>query len=64
MTNINWLSKNIKLDICADFICSNNRGIITTTNKIVLTSDMNTIEKYMKNLNDVDLNKVMGSRLS
>jgi len=64
MTNINWLSKNIKLDICAYFICSNNREIIITTNKIILTSDMNTIEKYMKNLNDADLNKVMSSRLS
>ena len=55
--------KDIKLDISTDFICSNNRGIIITTNKVVLTSDMKTIEKYIKNLNDVDSNKFISSRL-
>ena len=63
MTNINWLLKDIKSDICVDFICSNNRGIIITTNKVALTLDINTIEKYMNNLNDIDSNKVMSPRL-
>ena len=56
--------KDIKSDICVDFICSNNRGIIITTNKVALTLDINTIEKYMNNLNDIDSNKVMSPRLS
>jgi len=55
--------EDIKSDICVDFICSNNRGIIITTNKIALTLDINTIEKYIKNLNDIDSNKVMSPRL-
>jgi len=54
MSNINYLLKDIKLEICTDFIWSNNNGIIITTNKIVSTSNMKTIEKYMKNLNNVD----------
>ena len=63
VTNTNQLLKDIKSEICADFIHSDNKGIIITTNKITLTSDMNIIEKYMKNLNDVDSNEVMSLRL-
>ena len=63
MTNINQLLKSIKSENYADLIHSDNREIIITTNKVVLTLDMNTIKKYMKNLNDVDLNEVMSPRL-
>jgi len=63
VANINKLLKDIKSEICSDFIYSDNRGIVITTNKITFASDMNTIEKYMKNLNDVDLNKVIIPRL-
>ena len=34
--NINRTLKDIKSDIMADFICTNNRGLIITTNKVVL----------------------------
>jgi len=61
--NINNSLKDIKLEICTDFICFDNNGVIITTNKVVSTSDMNTIEKYIKNLNNVDSNKVMSLRL-
>jgi len=57
--NINCLLKDIKSEICADFICFNNGEIIITINKVVSVSDMNTIEKYMKNLNNVDSNEVI-----
>ena len=63
MANINQFLKSIKSENYADLIHSDNREIIITTNKVVLTLDMNTIKKYMKNLNDVDLNEVMSPRL-
>lgn len=37
---------------------------IITTNKVVTTLDLNTIEKYIKNISAVDSNKVIALRLS
>ena len=34
ITNINKLFKSIKLDILTDFICTNNKEIIITMNRI------------------------------
>jgi len=62
--SINHLLKDIKSEICVDFICSDNRRIINTTKKVVSTLNINIIEKYMKNLNNVNLNKVISLRLS
>ena len=62
--NINWLLKDIKSEICTDFIYFNNRGIVVTTNKIVSTSDTNAIKKYTRNLNNINLNEVMSPELS
>ena len=44
--------------------CHNNRDIIITTYKVAVWSDIKIIEKYMKDLNDIDLTKVMNLRLS
>jgi len=63
IANINKFLKDIKSEISADFIHSNNKRIIITTNKIAFTSDMNIIEKYIKELNDVNLSNIMSSRL-
>jgi len=64
IVNINRLLKGIKLEISADFIWSDNKGVIITTNKIVSTSDINIVEKYMKELKDVDLNNIMNPKLA
>jgi len=64
MSNINRLLKDIKSEIYADFICSNNRDIIITTNNVASTLGMETIEKYIKNLNNIDSNEIMNPRLS
>jgi len=48
VSNINRLLKDIKSEISADFIHSNNKGVVIITNKIVSTSNLNIIEKYMK----------------
>ena len=63
IANINRFLKDIKSEISADFIHSNNKRVIITTNKIAFTSDINIMEKYIKELNDVNLSNIMSSRL-
>ena len=63
VANINRALKNVKLEIIANFICSNNRSIIITTNKIVSTLDLQTIEKYIKNVNNIKSNYIKALRL-
>ena len=46
--NINWVLKSIKSNICADFICADNKNIIISTNNVAVNSDLQEIEKYVK----------------
>jgi len=61
--NINRLLKNIKSEISANYICSYNKDIIVITNKVAAFSNLNIMEKYIKDLNDVDSNNIMSLRL-
>jgi len=61
--NINRFLKGIKLEVVVDFIRSDNKGIIITTNQVVVISDLNIVKEYMKNLNDVDSSNIMSPRL-
>ena len=63
IANINKLLKGIKPDISANYIHSNNKKVIIITNKIAITSDLNIIEKYIKELNDVNTINVISPRL-
>ena len=63
IVNINRLLKGVKYSISVDYICSDNKGIIIITNKIT-TSNLNIMKKYVKELNNVDVNDVMSPRLS
>ena len=63
IANINRLLKEVKSDILADFIYSDNKEIVIITNKVATASDLNIIEKYIKNISDVDTNDVMSPRL-
>ena len=63
VANINRTLKNVKLEIMADFICSDNRGIIITTNKIVSMLDLQTIERYIKNVNNIKSYYIKALRL-
>ena len=63
IANINRLLKDIKSDIVADFIWIYNRGLVITTNKVVVILDLNTIKKYIKNIDMVNMNEVMSPRL-
>jgi len=40
-----------------------NRGLVITTNKVVAILNLNTIEKYIKNINIVDTNEVISPKL-
>jgi len=46
--NINWTLKSIKSNICADFIYTDNKGIIISTNNVAANSDFQKIKKYVK----------------
>ena len=63
ITNINRLLKGVKSEISADYIHSDNKRIVITTNKAAIFSDLNIMEKYIKELNNVDLNNVMNLSL-
>jgi len=62
ISNINKLLKGVKSKISVDFIWSDKKRLLVTTNKVAATSDLNIIEKYMKDLNDIDLNNIISFR--
>jgi len=64
VSKINKAFKDIKSDILANFIQADNKGLTITTNKVISTSDLSIIEKYIKNINVVDSNNVLSLRLS
>jgi len=47
--NINRTLKGIKSNIMADFVHLDNKGIIISTNNVTCLSDLQEIEKYIKN---------------
>ena len=63
ISNINRALKSIKLDIMADFIHADNRGMVITTNKVTGPLNLQTIEKYVKNMNNIKVNQVEVPRL-
>jgi len=62
-TNINRLLKRVKFTTSIDFIYTDNKGILITTNNIASASDLNIIEKYVKKLNNVDYNNIISLHL-
>jgi len=64
VSNINKLLKRIKFEISIDFIWSNNKRLLITTNNVAVASNLDIIKKYIKNLNDIDSNNIMSPRLS
>ena len=64
ISNVNKCLKNSKSNIIADFIRITNNGIIITTNKPANTLDLSTIEKFLKNIDNINLNLIKGPHLS
>ena len=60
VVNINRALKDIKSDIMADFIWADHWDLTIT---IASSSDLSTIEKYIKNIDSIDLDDIMMSRL-
>ena len=58
ITNLNRMLKNIKSEVMADFIHMDQAGITIVTNKITSPLNFQMIEKYVKNTNYIDLDKV------
>ena len=54
ISNVNKCLKNSKSDTFADFIRFNVNGITITTNKPASGIDLSTIEKYLKNIENVN----------
>ena len=63
VSNINKVLKNIKLEIVTNFIYLDNKSIIITINKVLSILDFQTIERYIRNVNNIESNQVEASRL-
>ena len=59
VANINRVLKSIKSDTMADFIWADQRGLTITTNKVTSMLDLNIIDRYIKNVDVVDLEDVI-----
>ena len=62
VSNINRLLKRVKFDISMNFIRSANKGLIITSNKVATTYNLNIIEKYVKDLNNIDYSNIISYR--
>jgi len=62
--NINHILKNIKSSTMTDYIRTDGKDIIITTNNIASPSDLQAIEKYVKSTSCVDSDQVQFPRLS
>jgi len=58
VANFNRILKNMKTDIMVNFICSDPLSITIITSKIASTSDLQTIENYVKTANSIDFNSI------
>ena len=63
VTNINRNLRNTKSEVLVDFICSDPLDVTIVTNKVSLPSDLLIIEKYVKNLENIDSSQVDSPRL-
>jgi len=59
IANITRVFKGIKSDTMANFVQADQRDLTITTNKVASMSDLNTINRYIKNVNIVDSEDVM-----
>ena len=54
IANINRILRNAESEVLVDFICSDPLGITVVTNKVYLQSDLQMIDHYVKNAEDID----------
>ena len=58
VANLNRNLKNTKSEVSVDYICFDTLGIMVVTNSVSLNSDLLIIEKYVKNLENIDSTQV------
>ena len=58
ISNLNYILKNIKSDVIAKFVCSEHTNITIVINKVVSSLNLQTIKKYVKNANQINMNKI------
>jgi len=63
ISNVNICLRNSKSDIFADFIRYNFNGIIITMNKPASNLDLSTIEKYLKNIQNINPDSIESPHL-
>jgi len=63
ISNINKALKDIKSDMVANFICADQQSFTITTNKVASFLDLNTIKKYIKNIDAFNSEDIMAPRL-
>ena len=61
--NINRALENIKSKVMANFICVKDKDIIISTNNIANPSDLQEVEKYVKNMLYMEVNQISFPRL-
>ena len=64
ITNMNRFLRNAKSKVFMDFIQSDLLGITVVTNKVSLQSDLQIIEQYIKNADNIDALQVEVPQLS
>ena len=63
IANLNRVLKNIKSDVMANFVRMDQAGITIITNKVATSLDSQTIKRYVKNTNQIDLDNIETSQL-
>ena len=63
ITNINRALKNIKSDILADYVQQESTDVIIVTNKVALSSNLQTIENFVQNMENINSEDIKFPRL-
>ena len=63
VVNLNKAFKNIKSEVIVNYVCSEPIGITIVTNKIVLSLDLQVIENYVKNVENINSEDIKTLRL-
>jgi len=63
ITNINRALKNIKSDVLADYVQQESTSITIVANKVALSSDLQTIENIIKNVENINSEDIKSPRL-
>jgi len=58
ITNINRVLKNIKFKVMANFVQTDQTGIVIATDKVVAPLNFQTIKQYIKNMNHIEADNI------